>query len=157
MREHEIPVKTEAGQREVGERRRSLPPHARTVLIAINGTQTLAELRDGFRAFADFDTIMIRLIAEGLVQARPADESAGAAVSAEVLRVKQLMTESVAAAYGLRGITLTLRLERSSSAAELAALLPDFQRALTKARGAEFAAAIVARANALLDTAALPR
>lgn len=159
MREHEIPVKTEAGQREVEERRRGLSSHARTVLIAINGARTVADLRESFRAFADFDPIMIRLLAEGLVQAQPqsAGEDASGAVAEEVLRAKQLMTESAAAALGLRGFTLTLKLERSYSAAELAALLPDFQRALAKARGAEFAEAIVARVGALLDAVALPR
>lgn len=162
MREHEIPVKTEAGQREVGERRRGLPPHARTLLIAVNGAQTVGELRESFRAFTDFDPTLIRLVAEGLVQARaaPAEPAGGDAdtpLADEVLRAKQLMTESAAAALGLRGFTLTLKLERSYAAAELAALLPEFQRALAKARGAEFAEAIVARVGALLDAVAVPR
>ena len=66
------------------------------------------------------------------------------------LRTRQYLNDKVVESLGLRAFFFILKLEKCSTRAELLALLPDFEKAITKASGAEVADVLVARARELL-------
>lgn len=66
------------------------------------------------------------------------------------LRVRQYMNDKVVESLGLRSFFFILKLERCSTRGELADLLPDFAKAITKGTGEEVAAVLIARARELL-------
>jgi hypothetical protein len=177
MRDSDIPVKTEAGRREIGERRRGLQSRQRTLLIAIHGEHAVTELRRQFQAMGDVDAMLDELAAAGLIEPRsaavadvstpdtasvavaPPDASARAdeisATDDEALSplqlARQFMNETAVAALGLRAFLFTLKLEKCYSKEELVALMPEYQRVMSKARNAPFANAMVQRATDMLD------
>ena len=51
---------------------------------------------------------------------------------------------------GLRAFLFTLKLEHCYTADELRGILPEYERVITKAKGADFAAAMVKRVQAIL-------
>ena len=53
MKSSDIPVKTDAGNRELSLRAHKLSPRVRSLLIVIHGTDTVAELSQSFQAFGD--------------------------------------------------------------------------------------------------------
>src|SRR5690606_17099695 len=68
MRDTDVPNKTMAGRAEITARKLHLNPRQRTVLIAINGHQSMQELRKQFRVLGDVDAIIGELSASGLLQ-----------------------------------------------------------------------------------------
>ena len=44
MRDTDVPVKTAAGQQEIGLKQRKLQPRARSLLIMVHGAETVAQL-----------------------------------------------------------------------------------------------------------------
>ncbi len=63
---------------------------------------------------------------------------------------KAFLNETVVDALGVRAFMFTLKLERCSSRAELAALLPDYAKAIAKGRGEAETRLLVDRATELL-------
>ena len=172
MRDSDIPVKTEAGRREIGERRRGLHSRQRTLLIAIHGEHSTADLRQQLHALGDVDAMLDELQHDGLIEPRstaappPAPVLAGTvtgeipaipAAEDEPLSplqiVRQFMNETAVAALGLRAFLFTLKLEKCYSKDELVALMPEYQRVMGKARDRHFANAMVQRATDMLDRA----
>ncbi len=160
MRDTDIPVKTEAGHRELGQRQHKLHARARSILIAIHGELHVAELRAQFRALGDVDAILRELADAGLITTAvdaaaatgsTAAEPVGARIPAAQI-AKQFMNESAVAAIGPwpSALMFTLKLEHCYTADELRGLLPEYQRVVGKAKGAEFAEAMAQRAEALL-------
>lgn len=83
----------------------------------------------------------------------PADPAAQPPAGTEAerfLRARQYMNDKVVDSLKLRAFFFVLKLEKCSTRQELAELLPDFEKALTKASGAEVAEVIAARARELL-------
>ncbi len=68
MHESGTPTKTTAGRAEISARRLHLNPRHRTVLIAINGTQSMEQIRVQFQMLGDVDAIVGDLCAAGLVE-----------------------------------------------------------------------------------------
>jgi hypothetical protein len=68
MRDSDVPVKTEAGRRELVERRHALQPRQRTMLISIHGEHALVDLRRQFQVLGDVDAIIAELQAAGLIE-----------------------------------------------------------------------------------------
>ena len=64
---------------------------------------------------------------------------------------KAFLNETVVDVLGVRAFMFTLKLERCSSRAELAALLPDYAKAIAKGRGEEETRLLVDRAAELLS------
>jgi hypothetical protein len=159
MKPSDVPVKTDAGNRELSQRAHKLSPRVRSLLIVIHGTDTVAELGRSFQAFGDVSASLNELAGLGLIAVR---ESAGAnaptqlsAANAPDLmppapQAKQFLNETAVAALGLRAFLFTLKLEHCYTVDELRAILPEYRRVVTKAKGEEFAAAMVARAEALV-------
>jgi hypothetical protein len=166
MQASDVPVKTAAGQREIGQRALKLTPRARSLLIMIHGTETVAELSRSMRSLGDVATILNELAVQGLIAgfaaAGPARGPAPAEVHASDIapptqQVKQLLNETAVAALGVMGtfaaFRFTLKLEHCYSADELRSIIPEYRRVVGKAKGDEFADAVIRRAEVLLAEA----
>ncbi len=167
MRDTDVPNKTMAGRAEITARKLHLNPRQRTVLIAINGHQSMQELRKQFRVLGDVDAIIGELSASGLLQvsgtagaapvsrATPTPAAAHATSDESQLPpislVRQFMNESSVAALGLRAFMFTLKLEKCYSKDELLGLLPEYERVLGKAKDPDYATAMTRQAKAMLD------
>lgn len=161
MQANDIPVKTMDGQREIGQRAHKLSPRARSLLIMIHGTQTVAELSRSMQQLGDVGAILTELQNLGLVTAssggKRVEEPPAAAIGEHHLppaqEAKQLLNQTAVAALGLRAFLFTLKLEHCYTADELRAIIPEYRRVVAKAKGEEFAAAVVARVEGLLKHA----
>lgn len=180
MNPGDIVDKTEKGSTVVKSRDRELTPRLRSMLIMADGRQTVAQLQSAAAQVGAPDDFLQTLLDLGLVQLRtvnpsrggntarggePAAVAAAPALAAETraappadaadaasrLRAAQkFMNDAVADALGVRAVFFTLKLERCFTREDLQALLPEFTRLLTKAKGEAGAAALEQRARALL-------
>jgi len=160
MKPSDIPVKTAAGNQELTQRKHKLTPRARSLLIVIHGTETVAELRQNLHALGDIDNSLGQLAQLGLTAVRdgtaltPATRPAAANapdIMPPLQQAKQLINESAVAVLGLRSFLFVLKLEHAYSADELRAILPEYRRLVTKAtKGEAFADAMTKRIEALL-------
>ncbi len=148
-----IPRKTLLGQRELVDRRQKLHARSRSLLIAVHGQHSVAELRRQFAALGDVDGILDELSALGLIMA---DAQPGAAMpTAEsglppLQMARAFINETAVAVLGLRAFLFTLKLERCYTKAELSDLLPEYRRVLAKAKNEEFAASMAGRVEQIL-------
>ena len=140
MRDTDVPTKTMAGRAVISVRKLHLNPRQRTVLIAINGHQSMQEIRTQFSVLGDVDAIVGELSASGLL------EVVGIGVAASATRV----TAPLAASPG-HSFMFTLKLERCYSKEELLGLLPEYQRVLGKAKEQAYADAMSRHAREMLD------
>jgi hypothetical protein len=159
MKASDVPVKTDAGNRELSQRAHKLSPRVRSLLIVIHGTDTVAELSRSFQAFGDVGASLNELAGLGLITVR---ESAGASAPTQMPaanapdimppapQAKQFLNETAVAVLGLRAFLFTLKLEHCYTVEELRGILPEYRRVVGKAKGEEFAAAMAARAEAIL-------
>lgn len=175
MTDTDIFVKTEAGVEEIRARSRKLPQRLRTMLIMIDGSLSKPQLEHAagqLGAPADF---LAELEAQGLVRrlaaaARPAtplpatdsgfqstlqtaqDAAEPAAVAPPLgeyerfAAAKRFLNDTAVDALGLRAFFFTLKLEKCNTRSDLAALLPDYVKAITKASGADVARTLKAQA-----------
>ncbi|HJT97517.1 MAG TPA: hypothetical protein VJ696_04310 [Rhodanobacteraceae bacterium] len=154
-----IPEKTEAGVRELGERRHKLHARTRSLLIAIHGQQTAAELKRQFQAIGDVGGILDELVRLGLVVAQGATSAvlppaANAPTALPPLQLaRAFINETAVAALGLRAFLFTLKLERAYTKPELTELLPEYRRVLAKAKDEAFADAMTRRVQVMLNEA----
>jgi len=157
MKPTDVPVKTVAGSRELSQRQHKLSPRARSLLIVIHGTETVAELSRTLHALGDIDSVLNQLHELGLIDLRGSAANgpvyAGEDALTAVQQAKQLINESAVAVLGLRAFLFTLKLEHCYTVDELTAILPEYRRVVGKAKGDEFATAMVARATAILARA----
>lgn len=167
MRETDTPNKTAAGRAEISARKLQLNPRQRTVLIAINGNQSMQQIRAQFRVLGDVDAIIGSLLDSGLLELQGAGASPVASKGPAVAKaavgetelpqmpplglVRQFMNESSVAALGLRAFMFTLKLEKCNSEDELLSLLPEYQRVLGKAKDSAYADAMTRQAEEMLN------
>jgi len=159
MNPSDVPVKTDAGNRELSQRAHKLSSRVRSLLIVIHGTDTVAQLTKSFHAFGDIDAGLNELATLGLIAVRGGVTGAAAAqmpaanapdIVPPAQQAKQLLNESAVAVLGLRAFLFTLKLEHCYTVEELRAILPEYRRVVTKAKGEEFAAAMVDRVESIL-------
>ncbi len=176
MNDSAIYIKTTTGTEEVKARARKLPPRLRTMLIMVDGTLTAAQLQSAADTLGAPGDFLQTLLQHGLVEeleARRASACAAAAASAlpltagevveagapllvlsdpERFRLAQkFMNDNAVDALGLRAFFLTLKLEKCFNCNDLRALLPDFNKAITKGSGEAVARVLVTRARDLLN------
>lgn len=173
MQDHEIYVKTASGSEELKSRARRLPSRMRTMLIMVDGVQTLAQLNTAANTLGAPDACMAFLLEQGLIAVKPrahkhAESSAtlstpvaevdvvldfvqtGLTDAERYLAAQKLMNDSAVDALGLRAFFFTLKLERAFNCDDLRAVLPDFSKALSKGKDPAAAAMIEARVRVLL-------
>jgi hypothetical protein len=160
MRDTDIPVKTFAGQQEIGHKQRKLQPRARSLLIMVHGVETVGQLVNSMKSLGDVRAILGELIALELVTVQSGGGNAATPIAANnesivpaTQQVKQLLNETAVASLGMiAAFRFTLKLEHCYTAEELRGIFPEFLRAVGKAKSDEFAQTIVKRAELLLAT-----
>ncbi|HSX62856.1 MAG TPA: hypothetical protein VLF18_21950 [Tahibacter sp.] len=162
MLDSAVPRKTLQGQRELVDRRQKLHARSRSLLIAVHGAHSVAELKRQFAALGDVGSILDELSALGLIaadgmpSASAANPGAAAPADAELPPLqlaRAFINETAVAALGLRAFLFTLKLERCYTKAELTELLAEYRRVLGKAKGEEFAVAMALRVEDILRRA----
>jgi hypothetical protein len=153
-------AKTEKGAAELRSRGQNLRGRMRTMLILIDSSKTGDELRASAAQIgvdADFIDTLIR---DGYIAAVEGTGSAPAATpSREVSKdelarfraAKTFINETIVDALGVRAFFFTLKLERCSTRADLARLLPDYAKAIAKFRGEAETRLLVERATELVS------
>jgi hypothetical protein len=158
MKPTDVPVKTETGNQELAHRKHKLSPRARSLLIVIHGTETVAELTRNLQALGDIEDSLGQLATLGLITMRDrgvSGQAMGPAANAPDIippaqQVKQLLNETAVAVLGLRSFLFVLKLEHAYTAEDLRAILPEYRRVVAKAKGEPFADSMVQRAEAML-------
>jgi hypothetical protein len=161
-------VKTEKGATEISKRRNNLKGRLRTMLILIDPSKTADELRLQASQIGVPEYFLESLVHDGFIAvvggaAAPAaavpaaaEVGAGAAtgITADELSqfraAKSFMNETIVDALGIRAFTFTLKLERASTRADLAQLVPDYAKAMQKVKDAAETRLIVDRLRELL-------
>jgi hypothetical protein len=180
MNDQDLFGKTAAGFDEVRGRALKLPQRLRTMLIMVDGTRSVAQLREAAQTLAAPSDFLDLLLGMGLVAlegatprsrasaaqqaaapATPAAEAATpsaaeaagvATASPENFRAAlKFMNDSAVDLLGLRAFFFTLKLEKCYTAQDLLALLPDFSKAIAKSNGPEMARALEERARQMLS------
>lgn len=173
MNDLDLYGKTPAGFEEVRGRALKLPQRLRTMLIMVDGTRTVGQLREAAQTLAapvDFLETLLglglialeRSMVPGRVPEAPAAAAAAAtgsvpveerpsAASQEKFRAAlKFMNDSAVDLLGLRAFFFTLKLEKCFSPEDLLALLPDFSKAIAKSNGPEMARALEERTRQML-------
>jgi hypothetical protein len=180
MSDQDLYGKTAAGFEEVRARGLKLPQRLRTMLIMVDGTRTVAQLRDAAQTLTAPPDFLETLLGLGLIALEgvtrvppqaPAPVAAPAPVPASVPMVAQpappggevwtgeadrfratlkFMNDSAVDLLGLRAFFFTLKLEKCFTTHDLLALLPEFSKAIAKSNGPEMARALEERARKML-------
>ena len=156
-------AKTDKGLEEIRSRGKSLRGRLRTMLILIDPAKTDAELRASAAQIGVEPDFLETLLRDGYVApVGGLDTAAGSASGEPSPRVvtrdelarfrgaKAFINETIVDALGVRAFLFTLKLERCSTRADLAALLPDYEKAIRKFRGEAETKLLVERAHELL-------
>ena len=163
-------AKTDKGLEEIRSRGKNLRGRLRTMLILIDPSKTGDELRASAAQIGVEPDFLDTLLRDGYVTPVGAAESAplpspdSASASGEgpprvVTRdelarfraAKAFINETIVDALGVRAFLFTLKLERCSTRADLAALMPDYEKSIRKFRGEAETHLLVERANELLS------
>jgi hypothetical protein len=165
MSDPEIFVKTDAGTEEVKARSRKLPPRLRTMLIMVDGSLSVDQLRDAAATLGAPGDFLQALQEQGLIRRREAAAAAELTVDLDLGQPAQAVTptdgerfrtaqkfmnDSAVDSLGLRAILFTLKLEKAFTVADLRALLPDYVKVITKGSGDDAARVMGKRARDLL-------
>jgi hypothetical protein len=160
MHPGEIYTKTEAGVRELRERKLNLPIALRSLLIMIDGSRSVADVLERARALRVDAEAIAELERVGLVarkfgapsttkSAAAPEERSGDEVE-RFIAIQRKLSDVVNAHLGFRGYLLMMRLQRAENLRDLHDFLPDFARALVKRMGIDAAAPIVAEFERLI-------
>ena len=169
MRPTDVLDKSVKGQEEIRTRKHKLTGKARMLLLLIDGRHPAFVLREqGAKMGLPEDTLDL-LFDQGYVEAlrsasgatagtaaatrelRPAGDAAAEDRFAHYTAARRLITESVFSTLGLKGFMFTLKIEKTGNLDDLRALIPDYQKLMSKALGAEGAALFVGRLHDLMD------
>ena len=152
-------AKTDKGLEEIRSRGKNLRGRLRTMLILIDPSKTDDELRASAAQIGVEPEFLETLLRDGYVApvigTEAATEQSPRLVTRDELArfraAKAFINETIVDALGVRAFLFTLKLERCSTRAELAALLPDYEKAIRKFRGEAETKLLVERANELLS------
>jgi hypothetical protein len=159
MSESDVFFKTAAGAEALKQRSSDLPARLRTVLIMVDGVRTVAQLRQAAAALGapdDFLNVLqqqgwVGLPAPAAATVAPVTEAALPQSNAErFLAAQRYMNDTAVDGMGFRVFFFSLKLEKCFNADDLRALLPEFVKHMTKARGEVFAQAASDRVRRLL-------
>ena len=162
MHPGEIYAKTEAGARELHERKLNLPIALRTLLIMIDGNRTVADVLERARALrVDADALAVleragliarKFGAPSTVKAATGPEGRSEDEVERFIAAQRQLSDAINTHLGFRGYLLMMRLQRAANLRDLHDFLPDFAQALVKRLGIDAAAPIVAEFEQLIVT-----
>jgi hypothetical protein len=163
MSESEIYVKTALGAEALKQRSSALPGRLRAVLIMVDGVRSVAQLQAAAASLGAPEDCLLTLQQQGWVQplvaaapaeappAEPAADAAPAPSNADrFLAAQRYMNDTAVDGMGFRVFFFSLKLEKCFNADDLRALLPEYVKHMTKARGEVFAQAASDRVRRLL-------
>lgn len=152
-----IPFKTQAGVQEISTRAHKLTWQARALLVAIHGDKTVEQLGRLFKAPDILLKAANELIDHGFIAFNDTATAAAvpqAQVGTGVVALQQaraLLNETAVEAGGLfGGFRFTMKLEKCYTPDELRGLYEDYRKMVGKARGQDFAEAVIERVEELL-------
>ena len=151
-------AKTDKGMEEIRSRGKNLRGRLRTMLILIDPSKTDDELRASAAQIGVEPEFLDTLLRDGYVAPisgteSTIEESPRVVTRDELARfraAKAFINETIVDALGVRAFLFTLKLERCSTRQDLAALLPDYEKAIRKFRGEAETKLLVQRATELL-------
>jgi hypothetical protein len=145
------------GAAEISKRRKNLRGRMRTMLILIDPSRTAEELRAQAAQLGVPDDFLETLVREGYIAPMAGSEAAEGATQAvsdrelgRFRRAQAFMQETIVDAMGVRALLFTLKLERCVTRAELAALLPEYEKGIGKFRDEAQTRLLVQRAKDFL-------
>ena len=152
-------AKTDKGLEEIRSRGKNLRGRMRTMLILIDPSKTIDELRASGERIGALPDFLDSLLRDGYIVAVGGVENAAEASPRVVTRdelarfraAKAFINETIVDALGVRAFLFTLKLERCSTRQDLLALLPDYEKAIRKFRGEAETRLLVERATELLS------
>lgn len=175
MDETDTYVKTASGLEEVRTRTQQLSQRLRTMLIMVDGTRTVAQLRHAQLTLGAPPDFLESLEALGLValdrMAPPAALAAPAAApparvdvevglappegppldSNEKFRAAlKFMNDTAVDLLGLRAFFFTLKIEKCFTMTDLTELIPQFSSAIAKSKGPDIARALEERVRRMI-------
>jgi len=150
--------KSAKGLDEIRSRRYRLPKRPRVLLILVDGRTPLDLVLSQARALGIEDSTVYELISAGFIEPVPsgmagteADPAMNGDAAERFARAQRLMNDSIVNALGFRALFFTLRLERCATLADLQALLPEYQKALSRGGDSAEVGVLTSRLRALLN------
>jgi len=160
MNPGEIYAKTDAGLREITERKLNLAISLRSVLIMVDCNRSVADILSKGSALQVDGSALASLERAGLIAKRVDASSIVDTGVATALRegedlerfllAQQQLSDAIKKHLGFRGRLMIMRLRRARNLRELREFLPDFARALGKRVGAGVATPIVSALEHLI-------
>ena len=161
MRPTDILDKSAKGQEEIRTRKHKLAGKPRMLLLLIDGRHPVFVLREQSDKLGLPADTLDQLVDEGFVEvagnaanpAAAASREAGALPADHFERytaARRLMTESIFSALGLKSFLFNLKIEKTANRDDLNALMPEYERLMTKGMSADGAAVFVKRLRELL-------
>jgi hypothetical protein len=152
------------GAEALKQRSAALPGRLRTMLIMVDGARNVAQLQAAALSLGAPDDFLLTLKQQGWVAllSEPDPELAHAPVrgseaalppsnAERFLAAQRYMNDTAVDGMGFRVFFFSLKLEKCFNADDLRALLPEFVKHMTKARGEVFAQAASDRVRRLLS------
>ncbi len=180
MQDGDIYVKTARGFDEVRQRSAKLPQRTRSMLIMVDGSLRVADLRQAALTMGAPSDFLDTLVQHGLIAllqaaaprqtsgpvtvplARPQSASAALPATAPELpsapgtdaerfrTAVKFMNDTAVDALGFRAFFFTLKLEKCGALADLRALLPEYLKVVEKGSGEATARVLEARVREML-------
>ena len=164
--------KTDKGREEIATRQHRLPTRLRTLLLLVDGKQSVADLLAKIGSLGLTEESIGELVENGFIQAASAQAPQPAApapveqaaAAAEPVRqpvvpdgrtqfeaIYQFYTSTIKSTIGLRGYGLQLKVEKAASIDEFRQLRRPYLEAVLKAQGEEMARSLRDRLDQLLN------
>ncbi len=170
----DIYLKTALGSQEVVSKNLDLPHRLRCGLILVDGRQSAVDLQKEAKKLGAPEDFIEQLLALNLIEKKdvalvdlrlksnaaagkatgvPPKPALNVAASDEYARfraAKDFMTTTIVDSVGVRSFFFTLKMEKSSTLADLKALIPDYGKAMGKSMGDEVAQVMLDRLKTML-------
>jgi hypothetical protein len=152
--------RTEKGQVEISQSKKSMPAKLRTVLFLVDPTKDASEIQRQITLMGAPANALTELVSGGYVA--PVSEfnapirASARSIEEQVAQfrvAKAFMNETIVDALGIRAFMFTLKLEKCATAADLATLVPDYTQAMLKKVDREAVRAMVERVRELIAEA----
>lgn len=156
--------KTEKGAEEISKRRKNLDRRMRTMLILIDPSKTVGDLAAQAVQLGVPPDFLQTMIRDGFIA--PVGDTSGGAIDkasdeasdkpvptdefARFRKAQAFMNETIVNALGIRSFMFTLKLEHCATRADLAAIEPEYIKALRKGTDDTEVRVIVQRLRELL-------
>lgn len=134
--------KTDKGREEIATRKYQLAPRLRTLLVLVDGKQSVGELLKKVAGIGLTEDSIASLLNDGYIQPVPASDAAEQILSGgptQFQAIYQFYTGTIKSTIGLRGYALQLMVEKATSVDDFRELRQSYLDAVLKAKGKDTA------------------